>query len=986
VNDRTDTLLGKLARLGFSDLDRAQKLVGELAEVTDGFAALVRAAAQSPDPDSALYGLAELGRTVPDRLREIADQEPWRNRVIAVLGGSQALGQHLVAHPEVLEVLAVEPRRSSVEEIRARLFEYIGAPQMAQVAAGSLSAAVVENPEAADLLRLANRRELVRIAARDLMATDPFAALPGVAAELADLADGILACALAIARGKTPGHEHCRLAIVALGKCGAQELNYISDIDVLYVAEPADEDTTPDQATTIGGQLAGHVARICSEATKTGSIWQVDAALRPEGKAGPLARTLDSMATYYQKWASNWEFQAMLKARAAAGDLVLGQQFVDLVRPLVWHAGERPGFVNESRAMRKRVIALLPANEANREIKLGAGGLRDVEFSVQLLQLVHGRADDRLRERATLPALTALVEHGYIGRKDGEELSRAYRFERVLEHRQQLYRMRRTHLMPTEEPELRRLARSVGIQDADTLTREFRSTQSRVTRLHERVFYSPLLEAVAHIPTEALRLTSDAAADRLAALDFADPQAALRHIESLTTGVSRTVEIQRQLMPAMLGWLAEGPNPDAGLLAFRQLSDAMGTTAWYLRALRDEGATAENLSRILSSSRYIVDLLARDPASAQLLTDTDELVPKSRDELDDLMDRVLTRHDDAEVAAQRVRGLRRRELFRLAVGDVLGLTDLDSLGTGLSDLAGATVGAALRIARHVVPDSPEIGVIAMGRWGGGELNYSSDADAMFVVPDDTPPDGIRAATQAVSKLRGYLRAPGPEPALDLDPDLRPEGKNGPLVRTSGSYLAYYANWSITWESQALLRAGYGAGPVPLVQALLDGIANTRWPDGGISDGDVLAIRKLKMRMERERTGSDPLRNIKLGRGGLSDIEWTVQLLQLQYAADHPGLRTTGTMWALHAAVEDSLVEPQAAERLATAWRMASRIRNAVMLVRGRPSDALPSDAREVAAVAALLGYGKGEASTLLEDWAKASRRATKVVDELFWGN
>ena len=274
--------------------------------------------------------------------------------------------------------------------------------------------------------------------------------------------------ALAVARDEVgPAGRKCDSAIVALGKTGGQELNYVSDVDVLYVGEPAlDEAGEPacssGEAITVATKLVGALTRVCSAYTAAGTIWELDAALRPEGKAGPLVRTLASHLTYYQKWAKNWEFQAMLKARPMAGDRALAQDFVDLVSPMVWRVAENDQFVSETQAMRRRVIALLPPREADREIKLGAGGLRDVEFSVQLIQLVHGRADDRVRQAGTLAALAKLIEHGYVGRSDGGDLDAAYRLMRLLEHRIQLEKMRRTHLMPDDELSLRRLGARRG--------------------------------------------------------------------------------------------------------------------------------------------------------------------------------------------------------------------------------------------------------------------------------------------------------------------------------------------------------------------------------------------------------------------------------------------------------------------------------------------------------------------------------------------
>ena len=972
MGGRTSTLAGDLARRGFQDVTAAAALVDQIgqampdAEDGDWLETIARAA----DPDLALQGLARLIEQAPALSAELVADPDWFARAVRVLGASLALNQQLRTQPEDLRVIADEPQRFNPDEIRAAL-------------------PTGDEPDAADLLRLANRRQLLRIASRDLTHPEPTKIVDEIAAELADLADAVLGVALEIARREVSAADQVRLAVIALGKCGAQELNYLSDVDVLYVAEPASEQVSAERAVQIASELVAAATRICSAHTAAGTIWQVDAALRPEGKSGPLVRTLASMRSYYAKWAKNWEFQAMLKARPMTGDLELGAQFCELVAPLVWQAGGQENFMAETQAMRKRVVSLIPAREREREIKLGAGGLRDIEFSVQLLQLVHGRADERLRSRGTLESLAALVDHGYISRTDGASLDESYRFLRVLEHRAQLYRLRRTHLMPDQPADLRRLARELEIESGDELWQRWRQVTRHVLKLQQRVFYSPLLAAVSRLSTDELRLSPDAAADRLRALGFSDPSAALRHIEALTTGLSRTTEIQRQLMPAMLRWFSEGPNPDLGLLGFRRLSDQMGTTSWYMRALRDEGAMAERLARILSASRYISDLLRRDPSMVQLIASRDEIsAPRGQADLAASMAKIIERHEgDPAQAIAAIRALRARELFRLAAGDVLGTLDLAALGEGLADLAGASVDAGLRVATAELGGEPlPIGVVGLGRWGGREMGFASDADAFFVVGDDSSAEDISRAEQIITRLRAMLAQPGPEPSLVIDPDLRPDGKNGRMVRTLGGYLSYYAKWSETWESQALVRAGHGAGDPALTAALLDGIAFRRYPEAGISQAQVLEIRRLKARMENERAGrAGSGQNLKLGRGGLSDVEWTVQLLQLLHAHEVPGLRTTSTMAALAAAREAGLLDASDAAVLADAWQLASQLRNKTMLVRGKASDLLPSDPRETASVALLLGYGPGQASELMQAWAKAARRASQVVDRVFWG-
>lgn len=944
---------------------------------------------ESAEPDSALRSLERVAEASPGLLDRLVSEPVLARQLVAVLGASLAFGQHLAARPEHLELLTTAVQRVSAPALRAELLAAVGAdPRSAVPVATDLSG---------DSLRLAYRAALLRIAARDLTAPEPIEVFDDIAAELSDLADATLETALAIARGKVGETSlSARLAVVGLGKCGAQELNYVSDVDVLYVAEPALDDAgepmiNNEQALAIATRLAVELTRICSAHTATGTIWEVDAALRPEGKAGQLVRTMSSHETYYTKWAKTWEFQAMLKARPSAGDLELGQAFVDLVHPMVWRAAEREHFVADTQAMRKRVVAHIPARDAGRELKLGAGGLRDVEFSVQLLQLVHGRTDDRLHTRATLPALRSLIDNGYVGRDDGKGFGLAYRFLRTLEHRIQLYRLRRTHVLPESPDELRRLGRSLGYSDpAAELLSTWQSVSSRVRRLHERLFYSPLLDAAARIPSKEMRLTTDAALTRLKAIGFADADAALRHIAALSQGVTRQAEIQRHLLPAMLGWFADAPNPDHGLLAFRQVSEALGTTPWYLRALRDEGAMAERLARILASSRYVVTLLTRAPQTVQMLASDDELRPRSLASLTTEMRSAAKRHERPAAAVESIRAIRRRELFRIAVGDLLGINDVLAVGCAVTDLTSATIDATLAVARASVEgEVPRIAVIAMGRWGGREMSYASDADAMFVMDDDTGGGGDRtkAAGAVISQLRKLLATPGADPALSIDADLRPEGKGGALIRSLQAYRNYYGRWSSTWELQAMVRADALAGDAEVGSELMAEIDSRRWPEGGLTQSQLTEIRKLKARVEAERLprGADPAKHTKLGPGGLADVEWTVQMLQLQHACAFPALRTSQTIVALRAARDAGVIAPLDAGHLESAWLLASRIRNAIMLVRGRGSDSMPTDVRELAAVAELLGYGPGESSHLQADYLRVTRRARNVVDRIFWG-
>ncbi len=526
------------------------------------------------------------------------------------------------------------------------------------------------------------------------------------------------------------------------------------------------------------------------------------------------------------------------------------------------------------------------------------------------------------------------------------------------------------------------------------LDRTWQHHRREVRRLHEKLFYRPLLAAVARIPGEGARLSPEQASERLSALGFVDPASALRHLGALTEGVRRSAAIQRTLLPVMLEWFATAPDPDAGLAGFRRLSESLGSTPWYLTTLRDEGQVAQRLATLLATSRYASDLLHREPAGVKMLGQ--DLAPLSVEALTDEMAAIGSRRDEAEQAVRQVRAVRRRELLRIASGELLGLTDVAEVGAALSRLTDATLEATLEIAGRAVREQrgldeapTAMAIVAMGRYGGFELSYGSDADVLFVHdprPGADPQEAASYARSVVEELRRLLSVAGPDPALEVDAGLRPEGKQGPLVRTLDSYAAYYAKWSRVWEAQALLRADAVVGDPELRRRFTELIDPLRFPERGLTHDDVVEIRRIKARVDNERAprGADRNTHLKLGRGGLSDIEWTVQLLQMRHGAQVAGLRTPQTLAALEGARGAGLVTEADAAVLAEGWRTVSRLRNAITLVRGKAADQLPRDTRERAAVAITVGYPPGGTDVMVNDYLRRTRRAHAVVERVFW--
>ena len=948
-----------------------------------------------------------------------------------------------------------EPTAPLATAYRTELLEAVGANPDDERPCASRE---MTGKEGYTALRVAYRAALTKIALVDVCSPDPVELMPTVGRHLADLAAAALEGALAIARTEVAeglGGGLCSapargasvdaldLAIIGMGKCGARELNYISDVDVVYVIAPVPaselpegvEPLTEQDCAQIGTELVHALTKTIMAPAAEPPLWEVDANLRPEGKDGPLVRTVESYVRYYKRWAENWEFQALLKARPIAGSAHLGEQYACAIEPFVWESAARDSFVESVQAMRARVTDNIPAAQLERQIKLGPGGLRDVEFTVQLLQLVHGRTDPAVRTKSTLDSLAALTRASYISRSDTEAFSRDYKKLRLLEHRIQLMHLRRTHLMPDRAGEQRALARSLvpaermGTLSAEQMLKAWQKLKRNVRSLHERIFFRPLLAAVSTLSRDEVALSDQAAQDRLAALGYRDPRGAMRHIEALTNGVSRRAEIQRHLMPVLLGWFAEGVDADAGLLGFRLVSESLGTTSWYLRMLRDSPAAAERLCQILSSSRYITDLLEDAPTSITWLDKVADLQPLSAGALKAEITSLLSRHEDSADAMRAVRYLRRREILRIAMGDALNLLSVQQVCTGLATVDECTIGAALALAEReeikagerneeTAPqksDAPqhdsqeatgenpedeqqtplltEITAIAMGRLGGAENGFGSDADVMFVHRPVEGADEKEAQAQAnriVNRLMQLIKQPvrpaiRAERPLEVDADLRPEGKQGALVRSLDSYRAYYERWAETWEFQALLRARPIAGSEDLGSAFVELINPYRYPREFTVE-QVQQVRRMKARVEHERMphGADRTRQLKLGRGGLSDVEWLVQLIQLQHAHKVEGLRTTSTLEALDAAVQANLVAAEDAEVLRDAWLLATKIRGGNVLRGVRQSDLLPTLRDALEAVARWSGYTPGSARQLEEDYLRVTRNARKVYERLFF--
>jgi [glutamine synthetase] adenylyltransferase / [glutamine synthetase]-adenylyl-L-tyrosine phosphorylase len=690
-----------------------------------------------------------------------------------------------------------------------------------------------------------------------------------------------------------------------------------------------------------------------------------------------------------------------------------------LITPYVWPDRLDAERVAEIQKMKEVVERSKPVQrDGSRQLKLAPGGLRDIEFAVQLLQLVHGRHDPQLRSPNTLEALGALAERGYVDEGDAQLFSDAYQFLRTVEHRIQLVRLRRSHTVPEADLDRQRIARSVGFRDiraASALVqfdREYQRVQGYVRRLHEKLFYRPLLERFAEVGSAEQLATRDgkldeaAARERLSALGFTDPKSAMGHLDALASGVSRRARLFRTLLPAVLPTLAVAPDPDGGLAAFRSLADRLGESPSFLRTLRDNPPVGELLARVLGASRVVGSWLERQPEVFSALAD----LPKLQQQLDAEEYRRLgsglqRRGDDVERAGDSLRRMKRREVARIAVRDIGGYTDPVGVGVELTGVAEMCLEAAVAL---LVDDGVRFSVIAMGKLGGRELGYASDLDVLLVYE---PKTARELATTSAERLLTLLSGITPEgQAFHVDLGLRPEGKDGPLVRTIDSYRQYYERWAEPWEFQALTLARPVAGDLELGQSFLEMAHEHVYPPTA-SAARLQAVRQMKARVERERAGGagvdrqrrtrptagarpgrgrpDQVRpgqqtDLKLGEGGLSDVEWTAQLLQLQHGGQRPGLRMPGTLPALTALEDEELLSPRDAQWLREGWMLLTRLRNALYLMGERDSSHFPQSPLKQERLARMLGYDTPGLQALNEDLSRALRRVRKVHEQAFY--
>ncbi|MDA8391277.1 MAG: bifunctional [glutamine synthetase] adenylyltransferase/[glutamine synthetase]-adenylyl-L-tyrosine phosphorylase [Actinomycetota bacterium] len=883
----------------------------------------------SAQPGRVASALAQLAEAAPTMWERMGSQPSLGATVVTVMAASPAMTRLILRRPGSVDVLARLPERP------------------------------LPPPSDLSSLRVWAELEMLRTVARDLMGLDR---LETVGRHLAELAAEVLRVAL-------ERHGIVESCVIGMGKLGGSELNYSSDIDVLLVGPPSEEPALRQALAVVR------------------DVFRVDLDLRPEGRSGPMVRTVDSYRAYWERWAEPWEFQALLKARYVAGSAATGKAFCDGAAEALWSMSWGTDELRSIRHMKARTEAETARRGlAERELKRGAGGIRDVEFAVQVLQLVHGGDDPSLRVAGTLDALSALARFGYVAPSDAAALVGGYRFLRTVEHRLQLEEMRQVHTVPAAPAARERLARVLGYTDdvhhsaVERFDSELRRTQAEVRAIHERLWFRPLLDAFSQVSTRRLPLRPTggaafhAASERLAAFGFANAARTRDALVELTAGLTRSSRLMQQMLPLLLWWLSDSPDPDLGLLGLRKLARGQHRDDRLVELCRDSPEAARRLCLLLGTGKIMADTFSSDPDLLAEVGDVSKLRRRSRQEIVASTAPSLAVRSALAERGTVLRRARRREQVRLAVMDLLGMLPLEDVSGGLAQLAEAT----LEMALDAIPPPVPLAVVAMGRLGGTELSFASDIDLVLVARPSRQGDMAEAEAHA-KELSRFLRGPVPaEEVVPVDLSLRPEGRQGPLVRSFEAYVGYFDRWAQTWERQAYLRARPVAGDPELGSSFSSAVSEFVW-SRPLEQGAVREVRRMKARMERERipVGQDPEFHLKLGRGSLSDVEWTVQLLQLQY-----GVREARTLVALGELVRRGHLTAEEGEALADAYRFCEHTRNRVFLTLGRRSDSLPTRPEDLARLARSLDRTP---THLREEYRRVTRRARRVTEARFYG-
>ncbi len=974
----------------------------------------------SPSPEGALNNLEAIAKETPQEIIAEALKSPlFLERIITITGSSPFLSGILARNPLFFEWLF----------LKGGLFETKGLDAFNE---GLKDARAIDDYDAlARALRLYKQKEYLRIGSRDLLGLSE---LSEVTAEISDLASACLDAALAFSiRGskKLYGEplytdedgsvKEARLSVIGLGKLGGRELNFSSDIDIIYIYSSDKGETTGVEGRA-EARISLHaffvktstlLTKLIGSVTGDGFVFRIDLDLRPEGRSGDVANSLRSAEIYYESWGETWERAAMIKARCVAGDASLGEAFVSMIRPFVFRRYLDFTALDEVKSMKEKIdLSLLRRNPDTIDVKLGAGGIREIEFFCQALQLIHAGKDAEIRERTTLKAIDKLSSKGYIKKDEARVLSEGYVFLRDLEHRIQIVEGRQSQAIPARKDELERLARMMGFSDTgEKKAGEFfwEAYKERTDSIHEvyRSLFYKSDEGVG-VPKEIQLLflpdiSEVEAAGTLSALGFKDTAAAYKNLVLIRTGPpfihlsAKARVLLQKLGPLFLSKAAASPDPDKALNNLERFLSSIGARTTFYSLLAENPPVTDELLKLFGTSEFLSHTLIEHPEGLDLLLSKElALRYKTRGEVFETVSREVSRREDYEERLDSLRRVKNQEILRIGINDVRGGLSAREVSRQITFVAEAALASAMDISlkelarRYGGPGEARFVVLGLGKLGGRELIYGSDLDVVFVYSDaadirTTGPKNITAheffvklAQRIISALTLRTREGF---VFNVDARLRPSGSAGPLVVSKEAFLGYHAGKTQVWERQALVRARPVAGDLKFGADVLNELFEISYARP-FTPEDVEEMLRIRRRMEVEIAKETPSRyNIKTGRGALVDIEFLVQALQLKWGLEKKSLRTPYTPKALLRLGREGLLDEKECSFLKEAYSFYRLLETRLRIVHDRPEGYLNEGSDELSTLSRRAGYaGPNPGERLLKDYKGFSDRVREVYN------
>ena len=1019
-----ETILRSLQELATDDADTQSHFSEIVIRVLE-------AALNSPNPESALNRFSRFAQVAFNRrwLYQFLRDAPFLMRtVIFGFGASTYLSETLIRNPEyfydIIDANVMGTAKTSeamYEELARSLSHFDSVEQKLRV------------------LRRYKRRETLRIGLCDLLKTVD---VKTTTWELSNLAEAALQHCYEIGRDQimapkfgTPLNEDgdgpCHFAIIGMGKLGGYELNFSSDIDLIFVY-------SDDAKTDTGNENSEYFARLCefiikamSEITPEGYVFRVDIRLRPESSAGVIIRSMESYESYYEGWGDLWERQALIKARSVAGDMAFGDEFIRMIQPFVYQRyldgvtlGEIKADIGRTKV---RIEERLVGEGANLEkhVKLGPGGIRDIEFTVQCLQMIHGAKRKSLCSHNTLETISALKENALLTAADADALAAAYRFLRSVENGIQVEADQQRYSIPEKASEERELARRVGYPhtpETDALVafrKDYRTHTERVRAIFKKITATAIASEkgldISLLLSEEDPKQLETFLSEFRFENVREAQRLLRRLANGGDGIQFSPSVRRtffKLAPTLLNVLRDSPNPDMALRYLSAFTDKVGARSSYYTMFAEKPSTLEALTRVCGTSLYLADMLIASPELFDLLT-VPTLIERSKT-LAEKQGEAL--QIVAEASEGRMLSMLRRykndEIWRIALRNILGNATLPTTTQELSDLAEAVlqathpaIEAELRGA-HGTPLNADgtpatFAIVAMGKFGGRELNFSSDLDVMYVYSEDgettkgMPNVEFFAAVglELVNRLAGNGMG-----IYEIDLRLRPYGTGGAIALSLSGYQNYYDNTGEVWERQALTRARVVAGDIQDVGNRFLDIGHAFCYGDSLTSEDIAQIVHTRKRKEAQATRrptnrrrgrsktQTPIANVKSGYGGLVDIEFAVQTLQLVHGEEAPSVRVQNTPLAIERLHDTGVLTEEQCDRLSEAYLFLRRVENALRIVHDRALDALPKNRTELAQLARRLGYeetgGTPIADAFLQDYGKWTETTRSLFNQI----